>query len=130
MTVETDFRTLLLVEPTLAASLGNRLYPELLPEDATLPAGIINFVDGGGQLAHSGADGILWARLQVDFYATTSLEVQQLRDAARRWLNGYRGFMGSTRFEMVQLQLALGQYEPATGRYRRITDWMVRYKES
>lgn len=130
MTIEADFRTLALTTPALQTNLGTRLYPELLPEDPTLPAGTLSYVDGGAQLAHDGEDGLLWARLQLDFYATTSLLAQQLRDAARAWLNGFTGYVGSTEFLSVRLALALGGYEPATQRYRRTMDFMVQYKES
>ena len=128
-TIEADLRTLALMDTTFRDAVGTRIYPQALPLDVTLPAATLSYVDGAGQLSHGGPDGFLWARVQIDIYAATDLEAAQLRDALRRWLNGYSGYLGSTVFHLVELVLSLGNYEPAASRFRRLMDFMVRYTE-
>lgn len=77
MSVETDFYSAVTGDATLAALVGTRVYPAILPDNATLPALVYSVISQ----VPIGSGGCESTRVQVDCYAATYLTgVKALRD--------------------------------------------------
>lgn len=77
MSVETDFYSAVTGDATLTALLGTRVYPAILPDNATLPALVYSVISQ----VPIGSGGCESTRVQVDCYAATYLTgVKAVRD--------------------------------------------------
>lgn len=77
MSVETDFYSAVTGDATMTALVGTRVYPAILPDNATLPALVYSVISQ----APIGSGGCESTRVQVDCYAATYLTgVKALRD--------------------------------------------------
>lgn len=65
MSVETDFYSAVTGDATLAALVGTRVYPAILPDNATLPAMVYSVISQ----VPIGSGGCESTRVQVDCYA-------------------------------------------------------------
>jgi len=64
-------RTKLIGTAAVAAILGTRIYPDYLPQGATLPAAVYHVVSGSDEVDLAGMSGVAHSRVQIDAYATT-----------------------------------------------------------
>jgi hypothetical protein len=96
-----DLVTFLSANAAIAALAGSRVYPVNLPQKPTLPA--ISFHDISSVWVRdlSGPPTKVRRRIQIDAWANTHLEAQQLGDAIRRALNGFDGSMSGTHMGSV-----------------------------
>jgi len=94
-------RTYLLTDPTLAGLVSSRIYPNFIPQDATLPA--VAYIEIGGPagiLAHD-ASKLGEARIQYTITAETYPAATAVAAAIRNALWGYRGLMGTLQVDGV-----------------------------
>lgn len=82
----------------VAAILGTRVYPDKLPQGATLPAAVYYGISGIDEPQLSGLLGRAEQRIQIDAYATTRTAANALALAIRNALTGSwgRGTWGPT----------------------------------
>ena len=76
-------RTKLIGTAAVAAILGTRIYPDHLPQGATLPAAVYFVVSGTDEVDLAGMSGVAHARVQIDAYATTRTAANALSTAVR-----------------------------------------------
>jgi hypothetical protein len=69
MTVETAIRTALVADPGVAALVGGRVYQLILPQDADLPAVLVQLISEPTSPHLRGIDALTGARVQTDVYA-------------------------------------------------------------
>ena len=83
---------------TVATLLGTRIYPDKLPQGATLPAAVYYGISGTDEPQLSGLLGRAEQRIQVDSYASTRTAANALALAIRDALTGSwgRGTWGPT----------------------------------
>lgn len=79
-------RTKLIGTSAVAAILGTRVYPDQLPQAATLPAAVYFVVSGNEEVDLAGTTGVTHARVQIDCYAVTRLAANALATAVRNAL--------------------------------------------
>ena len=76
-------RTKLIGTVAVAAIVGTRIYPDHLPQGATLPAAVYHVVSGTDEVDLAGMSGVAHARVQIDSYATTRAAANALSTAIR-----------------------------------------------
>lgn len=116
-----------------ALSVGERVYPLTLPQGVTLPALTYQLVSETPspthqwQQEHPLYDGRRYeeARVQFNAYGQTFDEAEAVANELKAAITGYRGLWGDVQIESVLPALALDDYEPGTGLWRRITDYFI-----
>jgi hypothetical protein len=84
-------RTKLVGTSAVAAILGTRIYPDQLPQGATLPAAVYYGISGTDEPLLSGLAGFAEERVQIDAYASTRLAANLLAIAIRDALTSSLG---------------------------------------
>lgn len=78
-----------------STNAGARIYPNVIPQDATLPAIAYQRISGPRVMKHSGASGLAFARIQYSCTAATYSAAKALLHQVRAALNGFTGTMGT-----------------------------------
>lgn len=115
MSLEVDFRAVLLADATLAGKVGTRIYPSAYAQGAASPAIRCMRIAGAPGLHMQGSDGLDSALMQVDCRADTAASAMSVRDAVVARLHGFSGSQGSTHFQLVALQADRGVQFDDTG---------------
>jgi hypothetical protein len=119
-------------------SIGNRVYPRVLPKDAVLPAITYQVIPAVGPLkVHSdvhdgtGPPGGLFMRTRVqwDCWGDTYADAESLARELRHAIQGFSGMMGALEIGAVFVDIDMDSYDQEVGIYRRIMDGMVLYQE-
>lgn len=87
MIIETVVQ-LLLAEPTVAALVGDRIYPLEAPDAADFPLIVVSKASGVGEYDLEGDTGLEDARVGVDMYGLVYDEILAIRWVVRRFLSG------------------------------------------
>lgn len=126
-----DFRAVVLGDATIAALVGTRMYPSLLPQNPTLPALTYQQVSGVREVILDGPVDLVPFRIQVDCYAWTTLERDALAKAVRLKLHGFSGDVGGSpptwRIGLASLDNEQDNDEPEQTPkiFRKILDFLV-----
>jgi hypothetical protein len=104
MSLETDFRALLVGDPALLGLVSTRVYLSTYAQATVSPALRYMKVTGGTGLHMGGSDGLSESTMQVDARSSLSAaEAISIRDAIVARLHGYRGIEGATDFRLIEL---------------------------
>lgn len=97
-------RTYLLTKSAVTTLVSSRIYPDVLPQNATFPA--VVYVEFATDHEHqlSGAAGLYHQRMFLDCYASTRTAANSLAEAIRAVLHGYWGAAGSETIRSAQLE--------------------------
>jgi hypothetical protein len=95
MTIEAGLYAHLCADSSVAALVSTRIYPLLVPQDATLPALAYQRISGPRDHAHTGATGLALARMQLTYVAASYEDTKSLAEAVRAAMDGLRGSMGA-----------------------------------
>ena len=129
-------RTYLQTKSGVTDLISTRMYPDVLPQNATMPATTISVVSGNSEYNLTGGEGNARARVQIDCFGATRSAVNELAEAIRVELHGYNGAAGS---ETVQSCLMENKRDlidqPIDGdsyavRYRKMIDFSVIHTEA
>ena len=91
MSIEEDLRELLLADVNVAALIGTRVYPLMLPDDAATPAIIYQEIDAIGERTLSGHFIASQRRYQLRLVADSYSTIVQLKAAAAGVASGPNG---------------------------------------
>lgn len=94
MTIEAGIYAHLITNSGVAALVATRIYPLLVPQDATLPALAYQRISGPRDHSHSGPSGLVFARMQLTYVAASYDGAKSLGEAVRAALDGFSGTMG------------------------------------
>lgn len=118
-------RTLILADSSVSALVSLRCYPDVLPQEPTLPALTIKCID---QLPNAtlGDSGLLMqARIQVSAFDNERVDANALAEAVRVAISKYRGTTSSVHIKEIDLESGEvhGVVKPASGsgRWRYVT---------
>ena len=75
------------------ALIGNRLFPNVIPQKTKMPAAAYQTISGPREKTHDGREGLRFKRIQYTCQGSTYREVRTLAEAIGDALNGYRGDM-------------------------------------
>lgn len=98
MAVEEDIYSFLTGNAGVAALVGTRVYPLMLPQDCTLPAVAYRRVDTPRIYSHQGYSGLARPRFQFDCLAASYASASAVAEAVRSAFAGWREAYGGTAF--------------------------------
>lgn len=135
--IEEALRAVLLADAGVAALVGTRVYPLVLPQAGTLPAITYQVVAGDADYVMEGASGLAFKRVQVDCWADTYSAAAGLRAAVTAALGGFAGSAGSpaVRIQGAFKTMEADGYEDALERagprlWRKTIDFNVHFEEA
>jgi hypothetical protein len=108
-----------------ATSASSRVYPLILPQQATLPAVTYSTISDITTHAFNQDATIKVARVQVDCWALTYLESQTLANEVATLLSRYIGTVSGVNVQDITLQSQQDIYESDTAHYRASQDYMI-----
>jgi hypothetical protein len=117
-------------------SVGERVYPLTLPQDATLPAVVYQVVSDVPTISHSTAqDHPTWTgtsrsdtRVQFGCYAADYDAAEALCDELRSLAVGYRGLWGDVEVDSVLPDIRLDDWDEAPAVWRVIQDLIIGHR--
>lgn len=83
--------------------VGNRVFPVSRPQGSALPAATVMRISGAPIMDDGGESGLLDARIQIDCWGATYTSAKLLARAVLTSLSAFRGTVGSTEFENIEL---------------------------
>ena len=89
--IEEALVALLEADAGVSALVGNRIYPIVIPDGASLPAIAYQRISGPRAETMDGPSGLAWPRFQITSVAETVSEAIALANAVRHALDGYSG---------------------------------------
>ena len=110
----------------VAALVGRRVYPLVIPQDEALPAVAYRRVDTPRVYSHDGYSGLARPRFQFDCVATSYAAAAELATAVRVALAGWRAAHGGV--AMVQNEIDVPWME-TTDRYQVSVDAIIWHHE-
>lgn len=128
MTVEADIFSRLSGYTTLAALIGTRVYPSLLPQNATYPAVSYRRVSSERPPVMGDDTGIVRARFQFDVWATSYSGMIAVKELVREAMQRYSGTATVTILETFIL-MDMDLYEDDTRIHHGVIDVEINYRE-
>lgn len=128
--LEEGLVTYLRADGPIAALVGTRVHPMILPQVATYPALAYMVVSDDRPQSHSGPTGLATPRVQIDCWGATYGAAKALERAVRAALEGYIGSMGSVTVRGVFLDTAQDLFDEEAQKYRVRMDWFISYREA
>ena len=86
-------RLFLLADPAIAAAVGTRMYPKILPQGQRSTSIVYNKISGIGHHHYQGTSGLGTPRYQIDVWAATPDDAANVANLIKERLDGYRGPM-------------------------------------
>ena len=114
----------------IAAIVSTRIYPQKIPQEATLPAIAYARISAMRVKAHAAPTGLARARVQVDCVARSYSEVKALAAAVRKSLDGVMGTVGGLALQGSWLETDADEYGDAEGLHSVRQDFMIWYTEA
>ena len=130
--------TLIEADSTVGAIMGDRIYPNLLPDEPEFPAVVYQEISTDSQEAIDGPADFAFSRLQLSCWAETKAEAVALAQAICTLLQGYKGDVtvgdDTVTIRGILLEDRGDLFEPAPAvnerrRYGKRVDFMVSYSE-
>lgn len=121
----------------VAALLGGRIYPVVLPQRVAYPATRVQRISTARELAHDGPLTLARPRIQIDTWSPNYQEAKDVAKAIRIALNGFKGIMdgisvGAIQFvdEREDWEEQAGPSGQEAGLYRVRQDLFVWHQEA
>ena len=132
--IETGLRGALLADAAVAALVGTRIYPVVLPQAPQYPAISFQTISGESHYALGGHSGLASPRIQVDCWAESFDAVMALRSAVIACLGGYRGTVAGVTIQGMFKVAEVDAFEPEltqTGAriWRKTLDFNIWFEE-
>ena len=127
--VETVIVTRLLAYEGLAALVGTRVYPLLLPQSPTLPAVTYQRIDAPRE-ERFGGDPVAYPRFQIDSWAKTYAGAKAVATQVRGALQLWRTTATDPQIMDSDIESDEDLYEPDTGLYRVRADYIITHPET
>jgi hypothetical protein len=132
MTLETDLRTHILASSGLSALIGTRLYPDRLPQNATLPAVVYQEVSSVPvDHVHGAAGRLVRSRYQFTVWAATRASAKTIDEAIRARIDGTgRSTIGTTAIHAILRQERVSGWDFDADDDHVATDYYIWYREA
>ena len=117
------------VTAIVGAGSASRIYPNKIPQEATLPAVAYQRVSTRRVKAHAAPTGLARVRVQVTCVARTYSEVKGLAVVVRKALEGVMGTVGGVTVQGSWLETDADEYGDAEGLHSVRQDFMVWHTE-
>jgi hypothetical protein len=132
-TIDYTMRALLVATSGVTAIVGTtpaRIYQLAFPANATFPLLVFRVISGNDVLKSAPADAgeEMTTRFQLDTWAYTYDETQDMKLALHSLFRDYSGTVNSQRILSTNIDLTFAQFEPDTGLYRYTMDVSVTHE--
>ena len=125
--IEEDLVSFLKASIVLADS---RVRPLSLAQNPLFPALTYRKISAPRELSHSGSSGLAHPRFQIDCWGGKSYpDAKRLSEEVIDELHGFKGVMGATRVDLVEVVNELDDYDESTNRHRIIVDVIIWHQE-
>lgn len=114
----------------VAALVGTRIYPNVIPQTAALPAIAYQTISSMKGYTHGGPEAGKEPYVQLTIEASSYSSVQAVSAACENCLSGYWGPAGGGRFESIFLENEFDGYNLDTANHTRRQDYRLTFKES
>ena len=118
------------VTAIVGAGSASRIYPNKIPQEATLPAVAYQRVSTRRVKAHAAPTGLARVRVQVTCVARTYSAVKGLAVVVRKALDGVMGTVGGVAVQGSWLETDADEYGDAEGLHSVRQDFMVWHTEA
>lgn len=129
MMLEERLYTYLTADSGLSTLIGTRLYPDVLPENVTLPAVCYQRVSTVPTHSRDGGAKLFMCRFQFDVFGADAKGVRQTVLALEAALNGFKGIT-DPRVDATFIDNDGAQYENLTEYHRATVDALIHYLET
>lgn len=123
--IEESFVVLLAGVPGFAAVVGDRLYPDRLPQNVVYPAAVYSRISTVRETDTGGLSGMQTVRLQLGAYGPRRAELQAAIEAAVVGLTGTRGVVAGIELQAVMPEDQRSFYEDDPAVYSVQADFMI-----
>jgi hypothetical protein len=127
--LESDFTSFLEGNAPLVALRGDRVYPDILPQNPTLPAQTYVRIVGISEVAQTGPSQLAHCRMQLSSWGKTYGDAKTLAETSRQVLAGFKGTMGSTVIQGIFVLDTRDLYQDEPKQYRTDYDFEIWYEE-
>jgi hypothetical protein len=129
MSLEASLSTFLTGDAGIAAFVGARVFPGVIPQSSEQPCIVYNKQSRGRQQLFCGTDGLKVTRMDIDCYAVSYRQSVELANAVTAALQDFSGTMGTTRVPRVFLETELDLSDIEPGLYRQSQTWAIWHRE-
>lgn len=135
MSIKAGLYSFLTGSTPIAAVVGTRVYPMLVPQGAAYPAITYQIVSNNHIRSHGGSSQLAYVRVQINSWAATAAAADSLQELIRNRMDGYAGTMGSVTVQSCFLDGERDAFEPSPGDeadriYGYRQDFTIAYTES
>ena len=128
--IESALHSHLTSDAAVSTIVGTRVYPLLIPQDASLPAIAYQRISALRVTAQDGPSNLARSRLQVTCVAESYSGVKALATAVRQALHGYKGTVDGVTVGASFLETDVDQYADESGLYSVQMDFRIWYGET
>lgn len=130
MALEAALYTRLTAHAGTSAIVSTRVYPNVLPQRATLPAVTYRRISTNRPPAMGADSGVAEVRMQVDSWADSYSGVKALQAQVRSALQRYNATVGSEVILDAFIVNEMDLYEPEKNVHRVLTDFTIWHRET
>lgn len=125
MSLESALVALITGNAPVAAVLGTRLYPDVIPQDQPMPAGHYRTVSTRPAMAHSGEAGVDFSTVRFSIFAPLRADAISLRELIKPVVSGYKGTSGGETLDAVFYREGMNTFDIESGLYAAQFDLIV-----
>jgi hypothetical protein len=126
MSLTTGLVARLEADSGVGALAGDRIFPNMIPQEATRPALAYQIISAPRFYTHSGATGEVVARVQITIEGNTYAECEALAEAVEASLSGFRGALGDVTVGAIFLDNEIDAYAETFAEATRRQDYIIR----
>lgn len=116
----------------VSSLIGTRFYPVAMPQTATFPLAVYQFITGENIKTHGAPSALPRPRCQITAWALTFAEVVAIDNAIKTAIDGKRETWGTGASTTIVHECSPEEprddRDPVTGLYWRSRDYFIRYK--
>lgn len=127
--------SILLADLNLVALIGNRVYPNYVPQGAAVPAVTYQRISGPRDHTFDGPSGLVKSRYQLNSWADTYGDMESVADAVRIAMDGFSGTIGGRVIQNIESddETDTPVIKPGVDKLRRMgsgMDFNIHYNEA
>ena len=128
-------RTRMISLTAITTLTSTRIYPEVLPQNSTLPAITYRTITGDAESHLLGISGLVHSRIQIDCFAATHISARAVHEQVRLAWVGYTGAAGSETIRGITEDNHFTNYQVPLdgsdqGRYVHTIDLLISHTEA
>ena len=127
--IEEAIYSLVTKNRTITTLIGQRFYPNVIPQTADLPAVAYQVISAGRNYHHGGQSSLVTPVIGFTIDARNYSEAKAVAAAMRLALSGYQGYVDSVKIESIFLQNEFEGYNPASEIHLVRQDYQITWKE-